>query len=164
LSDDFILEIMTKSVGEECERQLGLGHTHKSKTVTVNATQQGERQHTVQPPAEVQASVLQTQAEVQANRTAIYELTAHVSALAKSIEKAFTPKASTPELTQANAVSTVHPPKSTTRGKCKLCMAQGTASCNHCFKCGQEGHRAVGCLSKSKPVGNGIWSLGRDHQ
>lgn len=164
ITDDFILEIMTKSVSEEVERQARLGQTHKTKTVTVNATQQRERQHAVQPPAEVQASVLQTQAEVQANRTAIHELTAHVSALAKTIEKALTPTASTPVPSQANPLSTVQPPKSATRGKCKSCLAQGTANCNHCFRCGQEGHRAVGCLSKSKPAGNVMGSLGRDHQ
>lgn len=126
----------------------------RRKLVTVNATQQRERQHAVQPPAEVQASVLQTQAEVQANRTAIHELTAHVSALAKTIEKALTPTASTPVPPQANPVSTVQPPKSATRGKCKPCLARGTASCNHCFRCGQEGHQAVGCLSKPKSAGN----------
>lgn len=87
VTDDFILEIITKSVSEEVARQARLGQTHKAKTVTVYATQQGERQYAVQPPAEVQASVLQTHAEVQANRTAIHEWTAHVSALAKTIER-----------------------------------------------------------------------------
>lgn len=61
VTDDSILEIMTKSVSEEVGRQARLGQTHKTKTVTVSATQQGERQHVGQPPAEVQA-VLQTKA------------------------------------------------------------------------------------------------------
>lgn len=164
VTDDFILEIMTKSISEEVGRQARLGHTHKNKTVTVSATQQGERQHAGPPPAEVQASVLQTKAEVQANRIAIHELTAHVSALAKSIEKVFIPTNSTPELPQVNSASTVQPPKSATKGKCQPCLAQGTAICNHCFRCGQEGHRAVGCLSKTKSAGNVRRSLGRDHQ
>lgn len=164
VTEDFILEIMTNSISEEVERQARLGQTHKAKVVTVNATQQGERQHAVQPPAEVQASVLQTQAEVQANRTAIHELTAHVSALARTIEKVFTPITSVAELPQVNLASTVQASKHTSKGKCKSCTAQGTASCNHCFRCGQEGHRAVGCLSKTKPAGNVMGSLGRDHQ
>lgn len=164
LTDDFILEIMTKSVREEVERQARLGQPHKTRTITVNATQQSENQHAVQPPAEVQATVLQTQAEVQANRAAIHELTANVSALAKTIEKALTPSSSTPELSQASSASTVQPSKSVTKGRCKPCIAQGTTSCNHCFRCGQEGHRAVGCLSKTKHAGNVMRSLGRDHQ
>ena len=49
---------MTKSVREEVERQARLGQPHKTRTITVNATQQNENQHTVQPPAEVQAAVL----------------------------------------------------------------------------------------------------------
>lgn len=161
---DFILEIMTKSVSEEVGRQARLGQIHKTKTVTVSGTQQGERQHVVgQPPAEVQA-VLQTKAEVQANRTAIHELTAHVSALVKTLEKALTPTTSIPEPLQANSLSTVQLPKNTTKGKCQPCLAQGTVICNHCFRCGQEGHRAVGCLSKTKPAGNGRRSVGRNHQ
>jgi len=164
VTDDFILEIMTKSVSEEVGRQARLGQTHKTKTVTVNASQQGERQYAAQPPAEVQASVLQTKAEVQAKHTAIHELTAHVSALAKTIEKVLTTTTCTPETSKPNSASTVQPPKSATKGKCQPCLAQGTATCNHCFRCGQEGHRAVGCLSKSKPAGNVRRSLGRDHQ
>lgn len=164
VTDDVILEIITQSISEEVGRQTRLGHTYKTKTVTVNTTQQGERQQTVQPPAEVQASTLQTRAEIQANRSAIHELTVHVSALAKSIEKALKPMISTPEPSQANTVSTVSPPKPTAKGKCPSCKAQGAASCNHCFRCGQEGHRAVGCLSKTRPAGNVIRSLGRDHQ
>lgn len=164
VTDDFILEIMTKSVSEEVGRQARLGQTHRTKTVAVNASQQGERQYVAQPSAEVQANVLQTKAEVQANRTAIGELTAHVSALAKTIEKVLTTTTRTPDISQPISVSTVQPPKSATKGKCQACLAQGTVTCNHCFRCGQEGHRAVGCLSKSKPAGNVRRSLGRDHQ
>lgn len=164
VTEDFILEIMTKSVSEEMGRQTRLGQTHKTRTVTVNATQPEERQYAAQPPTEVQASVLQTKAEVQANRTAIHELTVHVSALAKTIEKVLTTTTSTPEPSQPNSVSTVQQPKCATKGRCQLCLAQGAAICNHCFRCGQEGHRAVGCLSKTKLTGNVRRSLGRDHQ
>lgn len=99
LTDDFILEIMTRAVSEEVERQARLGQIHKTKTVTVNATQRGERPHAVQSPVGVQASIFQTQAEVQAQRTALQELTVHVSALAKTIEKALTSVANHSETT-----------------------------------------------------------------
>ena len=159
VTDDVILEVMANSVSEEVARQAHLGQTHKTRSATVNATQQGERQYAVQPPAEAQVSVLQIKAEVQANRTAIQELTELVSALAKSIEKVLTPTTCTSEPAQVNSISTVTSPKSTMKGKCKACLAQGTGICNHCFKCGQEGHRAVGCLSKTKLAGNVRGSL-----
>lgn len=84
VTDDFILEIITNLVSEEVERQACLGQMRKTKAITVNAMQQGERQHAVQPPTEVQVTILQTQAEVQANRAAIHEPTAHVTCLSKS--------------------------------------------------------------------------------
>lgn len=37
---------------------------------------------------------------------------------------------------------------------CPNCIASSRTDCNHCFACGEEGHRAVGCLKKSKPSGN----------
>lgn len=41
VTDDVILEIITLSISEEVGRQACLGHTYKTKTVTVNVTQQG---------------------------------------------------------------------------------------------------------------------------
>ncbi|KAK7898434.1 hypothetical protein WMY93_019287 [Mugilogobius chulae] len=150
VTDDYILEVMTKSVQEEVERQSRIGQTHRTKVVTVNATHQDEREQAVQPTSEVKATVLQTQAEVQAQRTAIHELTTHVSALTKTLEKAFTTTARVPEPVQTVTVNTVQPPKTVKSRKCQLCTAEGLDRCNHCFKCGQEGHRAVGCLLRSK--------------
>lgn len=165
VTDDYILEVITKSVHEEVERQTRISQTtHKTRVVTVNATNQGDREQVAPPTTQVQATVLQTRAEVQAQRTAINELTAHVSALAKTLEKAFTPAANATVPKQTISVNTVQPPKSTKSRKCQSCTAHGLDSCNHCFKCGKEGHRAVGCLLRSKPAGNGKRSPGWDHQ
>lgn len=164
VTDDLILEAMTKSVHEEVERQTRIGPAPKTKVVSVNATHQGEREQTNQPAAEVKNTVLQTQAEVQAQRTAINELTAHVSALAKTLEKAFTPAVKVLEAAPTISANPVQPPKSAQPRKCQSCTTQGLDRCHHCFKCGQEGHRAVGCLLKNKPSGNVKRSLGRDHQ
>ena len=49
------------------------------------------------------------------------------------------------------------------KGKCRECIQQGHEQCPHCFRCGQVGHRAVGCSSRSGS-GNGVRSLGRDGQ
>lgn len=165
VTEDFILEIMTQSVSEEVERQTRLGQTHKTKTVTVNATQQGGKQKQAQTLAEIPASVLQTQAEVLANRMAINELTAQVSALTKSLEKALNPAVNAMEparVIQPTTAQTPTPPAP--KGRCQKCIAEGVVSCKHCFKCGQEGHRSVGCLVKTKPTGNWRRPLGRDHQ
>ncbi len=55
---------------------------------------------------------------------------------------------------QANiAAASAQPPlKSETKGKCKQCISQNVEVCTHCFLCGQAGHRAVGCLMKSRAL------------
>lgn len=136
---------------------------YRTKTATVSATQ-GETTGALQPLAEVQASILQTQAKVQAQCTAFQELTVHVSALNKTIEKVLSRVSYNTKFTQTRFLSTVQPAKSATKGKCKSCISKRTASCTHCFQCGQEWHRALGCLLKGKPVGNMRGSLGRHHQ
>ncbi|KAL6480710.1 hypothetical protein MHYP_G00117430 [Metynnis hypsauchen] len=49
------------------------------------------------------------------------------------------------------------------KGRCRVCIQQGKEQCRHCFRCGQVGHRAVGCRSWSE-TGNEVRSLGRDAQ
>ncbi|KAL6462572.1 hypothetical protein MHYP_G00289940 [Metynnis hypsauchen] len=36
------------------------------------------------------------------------------------------------------------------KGRCRVCIQQGKEQCQHCFHCGQVGHRAVGCRSWSE--------------
>lgn len=169
IPEDSILEIMSQSISEEVERQTRLGHAVKTKTSTVNVMQhttqpipqQGAKQKAMQAPTETPSSVLQTQAEVQANRTAIHELTAQVSALTKSLEKALSPAATTPVPVNTIQPGSTQPPPAP-KGRCKKCITDGIIRCTHCFKCGQDGHRAVGCLVKHS--GNWTRSLGRGHQ
>ena len=45
----------------------------------------------------------------------------------------------------------------TKRGKpygCPSCVEQDRQDCKHCFICGEEGHRAAGCLQRTKRQGN----------
>lgn len=49
-------------------------------------------------------------------------------------------------------------------GRCPKCTEQDVQECNHCFMCGEAGHRAVGCLKRVKVQGNGARSLWRDAQ
>lgn len=36
---------------------------------------------------------------------------------------------------------------------CSKCSEQNLKDCSHCFVCGESGHRAVGCLKRSKNQG-----------
>lgn len=151
VTDDSLLELITKAVSEDAERQSRLGQ--KSKPVNANAAQ-----------AEGKSSV-EMKSEVQANRAAIQELTAQVSSLTKSLEKALTPMVNAVTETTSSVSTPQQPiPKHQIKGKCQKCIAQETELCTHCFKCGKEGHRAIGCLQKSSVPGNSRRSLGRDHQ
>lgn len=155
VTDDSILELITKAVSEDAERQSRLGQSQKPKTVNANVAQ-----------VEKDKSSVKMQTEVQANRAAIQELTAQVSSLTKSLEKALTPmvNAVTENARPTVPASKQPAPKSEVKGKCQKCIAQEIEHCTHCFKCGKEGHRAIGCLQKSNVSGNSKRSLGRDHQ
>lgn len=50
------------------------------------------------------------------------------------------------------------------QSRCHECTDKNLTTCSHCFICGAEGHRAVGCLRKPKEQGNGERSLQRDNQ
>lgn len=147
--------MITKSVGEDTERQNRLGQALKPKAVSVSTVQMDKKNQ----------NAVQMQAEVQANCTAIQELTAQVSSLTKSLEKALTPMVSSgTENIHTPFPHQKHPAKSEAKRRCQQCVSQEKDSCSHCFKCGKEGHRAVGCLMKNNPSGNWARSLGRDHQ
>lgn len=153
VTDDSLLVLITKAVSEDEERQSRFGQ--RLQTVNANAAQ-----------VEKNKSSVKMQTEVQANRAAIQELTEQVSSLTKSLEKALTPvvNAAT-QNTRPITSSTKHPaPKFQVKGKCQNCIDQETEHCTQCFKCGKEGHRAIGCLKNSSVSGNPKRSLGRDHQ
>lgn len=102
-------------------------------------------------------------AEVKANREAIHELSAQVTALTKSLEKVMSIRPAVQQQADLAAATAQPPSKSETKGKCKQCIAQNVDVCTHCFLCGQAGHRAVGCLMKSRSPKERR-SLGGDHQ
>ena len=61
--------------------------------------------------------------------------------------------------------STPGQPSLTRKGKipiCTNCLHQGLENCNHCFVCGDPGHRAVGCLKRARQQENGNRPLLRD--
>lgn len=155
ISDDQILELITQSVSEETERQKRIGHIYKSKVTIASVTQQED--------GKGQCSSL-NHAEVRANRDAIHELSVQVSALTKNLEKVVMSMGpGVQQQTQTVAASAQQQVKSEAKGKCQQCISQNVEVCTHCFFCGQAGHRAVGCLMKSRALKERR-SLGRDHQ
>lgn len=156
ISDDCLLEQITRSTSEETERLRRLGAVAKARPVTVSTAQ-----HT-NSGQDDQSKSAHVDSELQANRAAIMELTVQVSSLTKSLAKMVTPIG---DITSNNSSSPIHHPAPTheLKGRCQNCVQQNKLSCSHCFICGKEGHRAIGCLQR-KPPGNGVGSLGRGCQ
>lgn len=160
MTDDFILEQITKAATEEAERQKRLGFVSRPKPLTVNAAQRQENSESTG-----ESSPRKVEGEVKANRTAIMELTAQVSALAKNLKKMIMPPDNAVQnQASLSLISSKTPEKTHMKPKCDECVKQGNQSCSHCFRCGQAGHRAVGYLQKGPKTGNLMRSLVRDNQ
>ncbi|XP_077340604.1 uncharacterized protein LOC143984182 [Lithobates pipiens] len=154
VTDDFIIEQVTRSVDEETERQRRLNSAPKHKPLTV---------HSSQTPGNSEKDTLQKRVEgdVKANHTALMELTTQVSALTKNLEKMMklTPivgNQMTKSLTNVQVPDTTH-----CKPRCDDCIKRESQNCYHCFYCGWTGHRAVDCLKKRRQSGNDRWSLGK---
>ena len=154
VSDDFLLDQITKSTCEEVERLRRLGTVAKTRPVTVS---------TAQVDSSDSAKQDQVDTELQANLVAIRELTAQVSSLTKHMAQMVKPTDSATLGDPISPAARPQAPTSETRGKCSECVQQSRANCPHCFICGQAGHRAIGCL-KIKISGIGVWSLERGSQ
>lgn len=154
VSDDLLLEEITKSTAEEEGRLKRLGSVGKSRPVTVSAAQHSQSE--LNTPTKVDA-------ELQANRDAIKELTAQVSSLTKHLAQMSTPTEAVKLKDCRSPTDRTQPPWSETRGRCNDCVQKNNTNCVHCFVCGQAGHRAIGCLQR-RLSGNGKRSLERGCQ
>lgn len=156
-TDDFLLEQITRSASEEADRLKRLGAVTKSKPVTVSSAQQGDNRQADH------AKLAEVNRDIQANQTAIMELTAQLSTLTQHLNKLTTKTDSeTPRDLRQPQIS-IQTGRTDNKGRCSQCVQQGNMSCSHCFRCGQAGHRAVGCL-KRPWSGNGVQSLERGSQ
>ncbi len=153
VSDDFLLEQVTKSTSEEEGRLKRLNTVAKTRPVTVNSVRHDSGELTDQNRQ------TKVDSELQANRDAIKELTAQVSSLTKHLAH-LTTSAETMESIDNSTPTTRPQPAAETKGKCRDCVQKGNINCSHCFICGQSGHRAIGCLQR-KLLGNGKRSLER---
>lgn len=157
VSDDFLLEQITKSTSEEEGRLKRLSTVAKTRPVTVSSAQHDSNEQTNQ------TKETNVDCELQANRAAINELTAQVSSLTKHLAQMVKPIESVTPVSSNTPITRPQPPATQTRGRCNDCVQNGNVNCPHCFICGQAGHRAIGCLQK-KLSGNGTRSLERGSQ
>lgn len=157
VSDDLLLEQLTKSTMEEEGRLKRLGAVAKSRSVTVSMAQSDI---TTLTDTTKQSQI---DAELQANRQAIRELTAQVSSLTRQMTLA---NQTVDRASTGNSSIPVKHPQSLTvekKGRCPDCIMKETINCPHCFVCGQAGHRAIGCLQR-RTSENGRRSLEKGSQ
>ena len=152
VTDAFILDLITESMREDTERQKRLAGSGRHRPASAYVVQQSESNDDSSGKEQGHLS-----ADIQANRDAIQVLAAQFSSLNKNLERMFNVR----ELEEnthgvdAMAVNTGVSRTKQEKGKCNNCVKQGNEKCVHCFKCGQAGHRAVGCLLKVQRQGNG---------
>lgn len=172
VTDEEILSHVMKIISDENEHQRRLGHSHRHKTTHANYV---EVENGGEPVNRKESQI------VQQLSTQVETLTKMVASLmnqqAANIQTTYPKTAPVQPPNHTHVVTPPHPGNSaplppsqlpvTRRGKissCNNCTQQGAENCNHCFVCGDSGHRAVGCLRRSKQSGNGNWSLLRDNQ
>lgn len=159
VSDETILKHMMKITNTENERQRRLGPPVKQKQVSVHSTELVEVE-----VAAVQGSSVKSDApSKQPNANALQQLTEKVAELMTKVELLQRPQQTQyPESChRCKAQGDQKKPKSYS---CVNCHAQNLPGCTHCFYCGEDGHRAVGCLKKPKRQENWNRSLPRDKQ
>ncbi|KAK6475935.1 hypothetical protein HHUSO_G23929 [Huso huso] len=152
VSDEALLRHVIKITSEESERQRRLGQVSRNKMAHAHSAQ-----------LEGNAEKLGKEV-VDSKRTCrtMEELSAQVAALSSMIDTLKNSQQSGHSC-QCNT-STLQTLKKESHRVCPNCVKQGTTNCNHCFACGEEGHRAVGCLKSPGKSGNGSRSLRRDKQ
>lgn len=125
---------------EESERQRRLGHCPRQKVTRAHIAQLGPDRDNEKSPDN----------KVKNKNKAIEELSAKLDALTKVGESLSAIKS--PEHQQpCQCAQTKGKPKLNSKQYgCSECVKKGASSCNHCFTCGQTGHRAVGCLKRGQ--------------
>ena len=183
VTDEEILGQVMRILSDENEHQRRLGqlprqkptHAHNAKVETGN-WQGNDRPRDTAAESNNPPTIQQLSAQVEALTHMVATL---IDQQATSIRAAHSP--TPPSRTSPHPLSHRPPnlppdrrpqsllsrPPFQTRGttaRCQKCIEQDLPDCNHCFVCGESGHRAVGCLKRTTIQGNGIRSLPRDSQ
>ena len=159
VSDEALLRQVIKTTMEESERKRRLGRSSNRKLTQAHSI--------LAEPEEILSSVGETQ--IKSKDNVIQRLSAQVEALTQAMEtlKQLSTTTQVPEglhqTTHQCCSDKTRPEKKTRRPYgCPQCIAQAQPNCSHCFFCGEEGHRAIGCLKRQKQAGNGRRSGQRD--
>ena len=160
VTDEAILRQVIKTTSEESERRRRLGRTTRTKTIYA---QSGEVSSEKPGDSKEDSHRKGKDEEVQKLTTQVQALTQMVESLKQLKLQSDTQTQDTSQQScHCASANTKRPPQSKGRAYgCASCVEQNLPNCHHCFACGEEGHRAVGCLKRRKPAGNQQWSQPR---
>ncbi|KAL0199247.1 hypothetical protein M9458_007787, partial [Cirrhinus mrigala] len=135
VTDDTLLRQLVKVTSEEEERQRRIQSLPRTKVTHARSAQ-------IEGGPEIKAAAAmteQTDKEIRKLITQVEALTNVVTSLQQAKEK------------EQQCQCMTKAPEKRRRPGCPNCIKQGKEqTCSHCFFCGEEGHRAVGCLNRQK--------------
>ena len=159
--DEVLLRQVIKTTTEESERKRRFGRSSSSRKVTQAHSTQAEPEEKVKGEAKV--SAVSKDETIQKLSSQVEALTQAMETLKQLVTQAQAPAQRSVPTPYSNSDQPRSEKKTQRPYGCQQCVAQSNPNCNHCFVCGEEGHRAVGCLKKQKPSGNGTRSRQRDN-
>lgn len=155
VTDEAILKHLTRVMSDESERQRRLG-TIVSRQRSAAANSAPTELNAAQGGSLKEDTPVKKQTDKKADM--IQQLVDKVEKLTSVVEQLQSQKTEQVYQYTKNKVSYQRQKQ---RG-CATCLAEDRRDCPHCFYCGEEGHRAVGCLKKPLRQGNWSRSLSRD--
>ncbi|XP_028299402.1 uncharacterized protein LOC114461495 [Gouania willdenowi] len=181
VTDEAILCQVVKIISDENEHLRRLGQTPRQKTIYAHSAK-------VETEAKPSNDKLRDTTMDSKDRQTIQQLSVQVETLTHMVAALMDQQTSNAHATRPLIAPVPHhhqlqtppqllsskPPQHLLRpsptqvkgrtARCPRCTEQDLLECSHCFVCGEVGHRAVGCLMRTKSQGNGIRSLPRDSQ
>lgn len=136
VSDEVLIRQVNKVSSEESERQQRLGYSSRQKVTHAHSAQLETDKNTEKPP----------DPKTKNKNKEIEELSSKVDALTRMVE-ALTATKTAEQPCQCGHTLPKHR-QTAKRYSCPKCVEKGTDLCKHCFICGDEGHRAAGCLKR----------------
>ncbi len=150
VTDEMILRHVMKITSEENERMKRLGPSRRQTVTNAHSAQ-------LEPDGVKGSNPKSESAESRSNQTKadqLKDLTTKVEELTKLVMNM--QKQNEQQLTRSEHQYRQNRTRSK-RGKsygCPSCVEQDRHECKHCFICGEEGHRAAGCLKRPTRQGN----------
>lgn len=150
VTDEMILRHVMKITSEENERMKRLGSSRRQAVTNAHSAQLEPDEIKKSNPKSASGESKSSQIRPDPLRdltTKVEELTKLVMSMQKQSEQQ--PKHYENQYSQNRTQAK--------RGKtygCPSCVEQGRHDCKHCFICGDEGHRAAGCLKRPRKQGN----------